>query len=133
MRFRRSPIGGKNEFYEQPVLLDQTKLVAVLAHNVPVPAQFPCRIGLLHQVAAVAELRVLLDIVIVADGEHDPQYRDDEHKGDNDGLVPLAQPPFKLVEYFGNEFIHSVEIISLQRTLSPLEFFKDLRILSPSF
>ena len=94
------PVVRKNKFYQQPVLLNQSELVASLAHDIPVSGKLPRGVGLLHTMAAVAELRVLLDIVVITDSEHDPDYSDDEHKGDNDGLFPWTQAPFNLVEYF---------------------------------
>jgi hypothetical protein len=57
-------------------------------------------------VAAVAELRIFLDILVIPHGQDDPEDRNREHEGDDDGLVPLAQAPFELVEYFGDEFVH---------------------------
>lgn len=106
VRLRRFPVSGKDEFDKQPVLLDQTELVAVLAHDVPMAGKLPCGIRLLHQMTAVAELRVFLYVVVVPDGQHDAQHRNDEHQGDKNGLVSRAQPPFQFVEYFGDYLIH---------------------------
>jgi hypothetical protein len=50
--------------------------------------------------AAIAKLRVPLDIVIVANSEHDPEHRDDEHEGNDDRFFPGAQSPFEFVDYF---------------------------------
>lgn len=98
MRLRSLPVRRKYEFYEQPVLFDQAELMAILAHHIAVPGQLPGFVRLFHQMAAIAELGVLLDIVIIPDGEDNPQNRYDEHEGDDDGLIPRAQASFDLFE-----------------------------------
>jgi hypothetical protein len=81
-------------------------MMAVLAHHVPVAGKLPCLVRIFHQMAAVAELGVLLDIIVIADREDDPKGRNDQQKRDNNGFVPRAQAPLKFIKYFGNEFEH---------------------------
>jgi hypothetical protein len=47
----------------------------------------------------VAELGILLDIIVIPDSEYDPEDRNNEHKGNKNGLVSRAQTPLQLVEY----------------------------------
>ena len=114
MRLRRFPVGRKDEFDQKPVLFYQAELMTVLAHDVPVAGKFPRSIGFFHQVAAVAKLGVLLDIVVVPDSQHDAQNRDNEHQADKNGLVPRGEPAFKLVEYFGNQIVHDIKIFTAE-------------------
>jgi hypothetical protein len=100
VRFRRFPACRKNEFDEQPVLLDHTELMAILAYDIPMPGKLPCSICIFHQVTAVAKFGVFLDIIIVSDGQHNPQYRDDEHQTNEEDFLLRVQAPFKPVDYF---------------------------------
>jgi len=90
VRLRSLAVRGEYEFDQEPVLLDQAELMTILADHVPVAAQFPRPVGLFHEMAAVAELGVLLDVIVVPDGKNDPQDRDDEHQRNNDDFVPRA-------------------------------------------
>ena len=60
--------------------------------------------------ATVAELRVLLDIVVVPDGQYDAEHRDYKQEGHDYHLVPRAQAPFQLIEYLRDELIHMVAL-----------------------
>jgi hypothetical protein len=93
------PVSGKNKFDKQSVLFDHAELVALLARDVTVPAQLPRRIRFPHEMTAVAELGILLDIIVIPDSEYDTQDRNNEHKGNKNGLVSRAQTPLQLVEY----------------------------------
>lgn len=94
------------ELDEQPVLLKQTELVAVLAQNDVVRTQLPCSICLSHEVATTAEVRVLLDIVIVPDGDHNTEDGDGKQQRNEDRLFLGGEAPVQMVEYFGEEFVH---------------------------
>lgn len=59
--------------------------------------------------AAAAEIRVLLDIRVVAYGKDDPEDADDEHDGDQDDLVTRAEAPVKFIEQIFEEFDHAGE------------------------
>ncbi len=100
VRLGRFSVGGEHKFHQQPVLLDHAKLVALLAHHIPVARELPRRVRLFHEVTAVAELGVLLDIVIIPDRKDNAERRDDKHQRDNDRFLAGAQAPLKLVEYF---------------------------------
>jgi hypothetical protein len=63
---------------EKPVLVKQAKLVAFLAHDVIMAAQLPRGIGFPHGMATAAELRALLDIVIVTNRDHNTESGDDK-------------------------------------------------------
>jgi hypothetical protein len=93
------PVSSKNKHDKQSVLFDHAELVALLAYDVPVPAQLPRRICFLHEMTTVAELGILLDIIVIPDSKYDPQDRNNEHKGNKNGLVSRAQTPFQLIEY----------------------------------
>jgi hypothetical protein len=116
VRLRRLTIRGKYKFHEQPVLLYQAKLMAILTYHVPVTGKFPRLIRLFHEMATVAKLGVLLDIVVVADSKDNAQDRDNDHERDNNGLVPRAQAAFELVEYFGDEFVHGEKAFTAEVT-----------------
>lgn len=58
---------------EKPVLIKQAKLVAFLTHDDIMAAQLPRGIGFPHGVTTAAELRALLDIVIVPDGNYNAE------------------------------------------------------------
>lgn len=94
------PASRKNKSYQQRVLLHHAEMVAFLTHDIPVARELPCGICLFHEMAAAAEIRVLLDIVVVPDRKHDAQQRNDKHEGNNNDLFPLAEASFELVEYF---------------------------------
>jgi hypothetical protein len=57
--------------------------------------------------AAVAEIGILLDIGIIADGEDDPENADDEEDRDQNDLVTRAQPTIKPVETIFKKFDHA--------------------------
>ena len=90
VRLRRLPVRRKNKLDEQPVLLDEPELMTGLAHDAMVAGELPRRVSFLHEMTAVAELGILLDIVVIADTKNNPQGRDDEHEGHNDRLFPRA-------------------------------------------
>ena len=106
MGFAGFPVCGENEPYEQPVLFDQSELMAALAHDAAVTAQLPCRIRLFHEVTAVTKLRVLLDVVVIPDGKDDADYRNSKEQGNKDRLVTGTEPPVQTVEYLGEKFVH---------------------------
>lgn len=106
MRFRGLPLRGKNELYEQAVLLDKAEVVAVLADHTAVTRELPRFVRFLHQVAAAAKFGILLYIAVVPDRQDDAQDRNDEHERNKDDLVPGAQPPLDTVEYLGEEIVH---------------------------
>jgi hypothetical protein len=70
--------GREHKLDEKPVLVKQTKLVAFLAHDDIMAAQLPRGIGFPHGVATAAELRALLDIVIVPNGHYHAESGDDK-------------------------------------------------------
>jgi len=107
VRLRRFPVSGEHELDQQPVLLNDPELVAVLTDDMPVPGQFPGRVRLFHQMAAVAKLRILLDIGVITDSENDSEDADDEQDRDKKYLITGAEPPFQLVEQFFKEIDHS--------------------------
>jgi hypothetical protein len=72
--------GREYELDKQPVLGKQTKLVTILAYNDVVRTQLPRGICFPHEVATAAEVRVLLDIVIVTNSDHNAQDGDEEQK-----------------------------------------------------
>jgi hypothetical protein len=78
VRFGCLSVGGEDELDQQPVLLNNAKLVAFLADDITVPGQFPCRMRFFHQVTAAAELRVLLDVSIITDSEDNAEDADNE-------------------------------------------------------
>ena len=90
VRLRRLPVRRKNKLDEQPVLFDKPELMTGLAHDAMVPGDLPRHVSFLHEMTAVAELGILLDIVIIAATEHNPQDGDHEQEGDNDRLFPRA-------------------------------------------
>jgi hypothetical protein len=100
MRFGGLAIGREYEFYEQPVLLEHAELMAVLTRHIPVARKLPGLVRIFHQMTAIAKLRVLLDVVIISHGKDDPQNRNDEHKGHDNGLFFRGETLFKLIEYF---------------------------------
>jgi hypothetical protein len=106
MRLRRLLARRKNELYEQPILLDQTKAVAILAYDIPVTGKLPGRVRLFHKMTAVAKFRVLLDVIIIPDRHHYPQNRDDEHERDEDDFLIRTQAPFEPVYNLCDNVIH---------------------------
>jgi hypothetical protein len=99
VRLRRFLPRYKNELDEQPVLLDHTKTVAILAYDIPVTGKLPGSVRLFHQMAAAAKFRILLDVIIVPDRQYYPQDRDDEHERNEDDFFFRAQAPFEPVYY----------------------------------
>jgi hypothetical protein len=90
VRFGRFPVGGKNEFYQQPVLFYHAELMAVLTHDIPVPRKLPRSIRLFHEMTAAAKFRIFLNIIIVSVGENDSENGNDKHQGNDDDFVPRA-------------------------------------------
>jgi hypothetical protein len=74
------PFSGKNKRDKQSVLFDHAELVALLAHDVTMPAQLPRPIRFLHEMTTVAKLGILLDIIVIPNSEYDTQDRNNEHK-----------------------------------------------------
>ena len=100
MRLRRLLPRRKNELDKQPILLDHSKLVAILAYDIPMTGKLPGGVRLFHQMTTVAKFRVLLDVIIVPDPQHYAQDRDDEHERNDDDFLIRAQAPFEPVYYF---------------------------------
>jgi hypothetical protein len=74
VRFRRFLSGCRDKLDQQPVLLNHAEFMAILTYDISMTAQFPGCVCLLHEMAAVTELGVLLDIIIVPDAQHDPEH-----------------------------------------------------------
>ncbi len=106
MGLRLFPAGREYKLDKQFVLLKQSELMAFLAHDDVVRAQLPRGICFPHEVATAAEVGVLLDVVIVPDGDHNAEGGDDEQQRNEDHLFPGAEATVKMVEYFGKEFVH---------------------------
>ena len=106
MRLGSLSVRREDELDQQPVFLDQTQAVAVLTDDISMRAQFPGCICLPHEVATVAEVLALLDIVVESERKNDAQRRDDEQKGNEYPLFLRAQSLLKLVNYFVNKFEH---------------------------
>jgi hypothetical protein len=65
---------------KKPVLVEQAKLVAFLAHDDIMAAQLPCGIGFPHGVATAAEFRAFLNVVIVPNGDYNAESGDDKQQ-----------------------------------------------------
>jgi hypothetical protein len=107
VRLRCLPVGREHEFDQQPVLLNDPELVAVLTNDVPVAGQFPGGICLLHQMATAAKLGILLYISIIANSKDNAEYADDKQDRDKNGLVAGAETPVELIEQIFQEFYHA--------------------------
>jgi len=55
---------------------------------------------------AIAELRVLLDVIVIADGQDNADHGDDQKHRDQAGLFLGAEPLLDAIEQFRKEFIH---------------------------
>jgi hypothetical protein len=106
VRLRRPSISSEHEFDQEAVLFDDPELVAFLADDVPMPGKFPSRVRLLHQVAAIAKLRVLLDIGVIADRKDDAEDADNEQDRNKNGLIARAEPTVEFIEQVFEEFDH---------------------------
>ena len=106
VRLGMLPVRREHERYQEPVLFHHAQLMAILADHAAVTGPFPCRVRILHEMAAVAELRVLLDVIVIADGEDDAERGDDQHERDDDHLLFRPQPALDAVDYVGKPFEH---------------------------
>lgn len=106
MRFGGLPVSGEDELDKQPILLNDAKLMAFLADDITVAGQFPGPVRLLHQVTAAAELRVLLDIRIIADSEDNAEDADEEQDRDQNGLFAGTKAAVELIEQIFEESDH---------------------------
>jgi hypothetical protein len=87
MRFRRPAVRREHELDEEPVLFDDPETVTILAYDEPVAALLPGTVRFFHQVAAVAELRILLDVIVIPYGKHDADDRNEQQDRHQDGLL----------------------------------------------
>lgn len=106
VRLGSLPVGGEDELDQQPVLLNNAKLVALLADDMTVPGQFPGGVRLFHHVTAAAEFRVLLDIRIITESEDNTEDADKEQDRDQNGLFAGTEPAVELIEQVFEEFDH---------------------------
>jgi len=106
VRLGSLPVGGEDELDQQPVLLNNAKLMALLADDMTVPGQFPCGVCLLHQVTAAAEFRTLLNIRIVTECKDNAEDADNEQDRDQNGLFAGTEPAVELIEQVFEEFDH---------------------------
>jgi len=105
MRLRRLAVRREHELDQQPVLLDDAELMTLLADDVPMAGQLPGPVCLFHEVTAAAELRILLDIRVIADSKDNAEYANNEQDRDENDLIAGTEPRSSLSNSFSRNLI----------------------------